>query len=138
MNIVRTNPHVVRQLATAVDGTPGSGPKGGTIRHFSQSGKLPESYFPYATLNDQVRVTMGFLAALRDRVGWISTGDPHAREERLGAYVAFTEGGKADQFPLSQIAPQRATCSMGWCRLTTVPYSQSSWFREIKNRCFSL
>ena len=35
---------------------PDADPKGGAVRHFDRSGKLIESFFPYASLNDRVRV----------------------------------------------------------------------------------
>jgi hypothetical protein len=122
LNIIRTNPYVPRQLAVGADGTvwtagevvnrksepPDADPEGGTLRHFDRSGKLLESFFPYSRLNDRVRVAMGFLAAAHDRIGWISTGDPHDGKERLGAYVEFTANGKVDEYPLPPIAAQQA------------------------------
>ena len=56
---------------------------------------------------------MGFLAASRDRVGWISTGDPHDGKERLGAYVEFSAGSKVDEYPLPPIAPQAGAVLYG-------------------------
>lgn len=125
--IIRTNPYAVEKLAVAVDGTvwtvgnvlkwrpepADTDSSSGTIRHFDQSGKLLESFCPFSTLNDKVWVMMGFLAASRDRVGWISTGDPHAAEGRLGAYAEFTAGGKVDQYPLPPMAPQPGAALYG-------------------------
>jgi hypothetical protein len=126
-NIIRTNPYAIRGLVVAADGTvwtvgevvnrksdPADADlKGGTVRHFDRSGKLMESLLPYSALNDQLRVYMGFMAASRDRVGWISTGDPHDGKARLGAYVEFTGSGKVDEYPLPPIAPQAGAVLYG-------------------------
>jgi hypothetical protein len=116
--IIRTNPYGVEKLVVATDGTiwtvgnvlhrasdpPDSDPKGGTVRHFDRSGKLLESFFPYTALDDRLRVMMGTLDASRDRVGWISTGDPQPGKGRMGAYVEFTSAG-VQEYPLPAIAP---------------------------------
>jgi len=126
--IIRTNSYAAHELVIAADGTvwtvgnvmnrkselPDADPKGGTVRHYDRSGKLLESFFPYSALNDQVRVMMGFVAASRDRIGWISTGDPHGGKDRLGAYVEFSAGGsKVDEYPLPPIAPQLGAVLFG-------------------------
>ncbi len=125
--IIRTNSYAAHELAIAADGTvwtvgnvlnrkadlPDADPKGGTVRHYDRSGKLLDSYFPYSALNDQVRVMMGFLSASRGRIGWISTGDPHGGNDRLGAYVEFSAGGKVDEYALPPIAPQSGAVLFG-------------------------
>jgi hypothetical protein len=116
--IIRTNPYGVEKLVVAADGTiwtvgnvlvrksdpPDTDPKGGTVRHFDRSGNLFDSYYPFASLDDRVRVMMGFMAASHDRVGWISNADPQPGRERLGAYVEFTAAGVLE-YPLPPMAP---------------------------------
>ena len=125
--IVRTDSYGVRKLAVAADGTvwtvgnvlhredrpPDADPKHGTVRHFDHSGKLIGSFFPYASLGDSLRDTIGFMGASRDRVGWISSGYASQGKDRLGAYVEFTAAGAVEEYPLPPTVQRRIDALYG-------------------------
>jgi hypothetical protein len=118
--IVRTDPFVPRSIALASDGTVWAtgnvshskaapadlDPTRSVLRHFDQSGRLLESFFPEADIHDPVRVMQGQVATASNRVGWISSGNYKAKTGRSGSYVEIDAAGKLQEYPLPPLAPE--------------------------------
>lgn len=113
LNLVRVDPFATRQLAVAPDGTIWAqgymgrnrdnivdiDPQHGVLRHFDASGNLLGSFYPQSRLDNRLRTSKGFLAAAKDRVGWISLVESSAAVKSMG-YVEVEANGSVKEFPL--------------------------------------
>lgn len=159
---VRTSPYTPYRLAVAPDGSvwtvgleyvnrsekdPSVNVNAGVIRHFDSSGKaigafLPRSLVPRGP--DGIGLNGRFLAAARDRVGWIS--------ENGRAYVEVSSDGAVKYYPglartsvqsptglaltedggtfLSTEIPATATSPRSW-RLYQLDHARPAWVRVV-------
>ncbi len=111
--MVPTHPYCPRQIAVSADGSiwtvgniapkslqPDQDASGGIVRHFTATGKFLNSLFPQAAIDDSLRSRMGFIAASKGRIAWISYGDPRPGGlPRCGEYVEI-ESQTVHHYPL--------------------------------------